>query len=185
MEQPKQTRFTADEFLAWAMEQPTGRYELHHGRIVPMAPERVAHARAKARAWLALSTAIRTRGLACEALTDGVSVRIDAETVFEPDALVRCGPPAPDDAIEIDDPVILVEVVSPSSRGPDSGTKLVAYFTLPSVRHYLVIDTVAQTVVHHSRGHDGAIAARILREGAFKLDPPGLTVDVADIFPAA
>jgi Uma2 family endonuclease len=42
MEQPKRIAFTADEFLAWAIEQPTGRYELHNGRVVAMAPDRLA-----------------------------------------------------------------------------------------------------------------------------------------------
>lgn len=42
MAELKQLRFTADEFIAWAMEQPTGRYELSNGRIVGMAPECVS-----------------------------------------------------------------------------------------------------------------------------------------------
>ena len=44
MEQPRQTEFTADEFIAWALEQPTGRFELDNGIVVAMAPERVNHA---------------------------------------------------------------------------------------------------------------------------------------------
>ena len=33
-------RMTVDEFLAWAMAQPEGRFELVDGRVVAMAPER-------------------------------------------------------------------------------------------------------------------------------------------------
>ena len=44
-------RMTVDEFLAWAMAQPEGRFELVDGKVVTMAPERVAHARLKARIW--------------------------------------------------------------------------------------------------------------------------------------
>jgi Uma2 family endonuclease len=40
MEQPKPTEFTADEFIAWALEQPTGRFELDNGIVVAMAPGR-------------------------------------------------------------------------------------------------------------------------------------------------
>ena len=119
MEHPRQAEFTADEFLAWALEQPTGRYELDNGVVVAMSPERVNHALAKGQAWLALRTAIAARGLACQALPDGATVRIDDRTVYEPDTLVRCGPPLPGDAIEATDPVVVVEVVSPSSRGID------------------------------------------------------------------
>ena len=44
---PHPSRFTADAFLAWAVEQPRGRYELVGGEVVAMAPERVGHARLK------------------------------------------------------------------------------------------------------------------------------------------
>jgi Uma2 family endonuclease len=182
MEQPKRTEFTADEFIAWALEQPTGRFELDNGVVVAMAPERVNHGRAKAQAWLALRLAIAARGLACEALPDGATVRIDDRTVYEPDALVRCGPPLPGDAVEAGDPVIVVEVVSPSSRGIDKGAKLVSYFSLPSVRHYLIVDTDRRAVIHHRLVEDGRIESRILHEGPLTLDPPGLTVEVRDIF---
>ena len=179
-------RFTADAFIAWAMDQPRGRFELHHGQVVAMAPERVGHARAKARAVNALAARpAARRSCRCEALTDGVSVRIDDATVFEPDALVRCGPRTPDDVVEIADPVILVEVVSPSSRGIDSGVKLAGYFRLPSVRHYLVLDSAARTITHHRRDAAGEIATRILRDGALELDPPGIAIAVADLFRGA
>jgi Uma2 family endonuclease len=142
----------------------------------------VNHARAKAQVWLALRLAIAARGLGCEALPDGATVRIDDRTVYEPDALVRCGPPLPGDAIEADDPVIVVEVVSPSSRGIDKGVKLASYFSLPSVRHYLIVDTDKQVVIHHHLVEDGRIESRFLGEGPLTLDPPGLTIEVRDIF---
>jgi Uma2 family endonuclease len=182
MEQLRQTDLTADEFIAWAMEQPTGRYELDCGRVVAMVPERVSHARVKLNAAIALRNAIAARHLGCEAMTDGMTVRVDDRTIYEPDALVRCGPPLPGDAIEVSDPVIVVEVVSLSSRGVDAGAKLAGYFALPSVCHYLIVDTEGRVVIHHHRDAQGRIAVRILHEGALDLDPPGLVIDVGDIF---
>jgi len=182
MEQPKQNEFTADQFIAWALDQPTGRFELDNGIVVAMAPERVSHARAKSQAWLAFRLAIAARGLGCEALPDGSTVRIDDRTVYEPDALVRCGSPLPGDAIEVGDPVIVVEVVSPSSRGIDKGAKLASYFSLPSVRHYLIVDTEKRIIIHHHLIEDGRIESRFLHEGPLTLDPPGLTIEVQDIF---
>jgi Uma2 family endonuclease len=182
MEQPRQTGFTADEFIAWAAEQPTGRYELADGVVVAMAPERVNHTRAKFDAAIALRAAIKARGPACEALPDGTSVRIDQRTVYEPDVLVRCGPRAPGDAIEVTDPMIVVEVVSPSSRGVDTGAKLAGYFKLPSVRHYLVVNTESRVVIHHRRDEEGAIGVRVLHDGLLTLDPPGLEIEIRDIF---
>src|SRR5438067_1219812 len=104
MSAPARARMTADEFIAWAMEQPeTEHYELVAGEIVPMAPERTAHARMKGLIYRRLCDGIETAGLACEALPDGMSVQIDAETVYEPDVVVRCGTPLPDDAVRFSD----------------------------------------------------------------------------------
>ena len=182
MEQPKQTEFSADEFIAWALEQPTGRFELDNGVVVAMAPERVNHARAKLNVAVAFRGAIHERGLGCEALPDGVSVRVDDRTVYEPDALVRCGAASPGNAVEVSDPVIVVEVVSPSSRGVDRGIKLAGYFSLPSVRHYLIVDVEKHVVIHHRRDGRGEIGGRIVHDGLLELDPPGLAIEVRDVF---
>ena len=180
--QPDPSNFTADEFIAWAMDQPQGRFELVRGQVVAMSPERAGHARAKGSTYRALGDAIAASGLGCEAFPDGMTVRIDESTVYEPDALVRCGPRTSDDSVGVPDPIIVVEVVSRSSRSTDSGVKLYDYFTLPSVRHYLVLDADKRTVAHHRRGEDGDIATRLLRAGSLVLDPPGLTIAVADLF---
>jgi Uma2 family endonuclease len=182
MEQPRQADFTADEFIAWALEQPEGRFELDNGAIVAMAPERIGHGRGKNRILRALESAIAARGLDCEAHPDGATVRIDDRTVYEPDALVRCGPPLPGDAIEANDPIIVVEVVSRSSRGIDRGVKLAGYFSLPSVRHYLIVDSDKRAVIHHRRDEEGQIRVQIWRGGPLTLDPPGLTIEVQGIF---
>jgi Uma2 family endonuclease len=180
--QPRPSPLTADAFIEWAAEQPRGRFELARGEIVAMAPERLGHTRVKYEAMIALRNAIAERGLGCEAIGDGVSVRIDDQTVYEPDALVRCGPKAPGEAMQVDDPVVVVEVVSPSSRGVDTGVKLADYLRLPTVRHYLIVQTEARAVIHHRRDDAGAIGTRILTGGALALDPPGLEIEVAGLF---
>ena len=113
--QPKPARMTADEFLAWAEAQPSGRYELIGSVVVQMPGERVAHNRAKAAAAEALHAATASVGARCEAMIGGMAVRIDERTMYVPDALVRCGQPLPGDAIEVLDPVVVVEVVSPAA----------------------------------------------------------------------
>jgi Uma2 family endonuclease len=168
-------RMTADEFIAWAMQQPEGlRYELVAGEVVGMAPERVGHARFNGRVYVALEWAIRAAGVPCEAFPDGMTVRVDADTVYEPDALVRCGPALDDNAVEVIDPLIVVEVVSSSSAKRDSGSKLEGYFRIPSVRHYLIVTTRNFAVIHHQRDDAGGITTRVIREGAIRLDPPGI-----------
>lgn len=176
-------RMTADEFIAWAMGQPEGeRYELVAGEVVAMSPERASHNEGKLAAVLALREAIRARGLPCRAYTDGMTVRIDDHTVYEPDALVRCGERLGPDVVEISDPIILVEVLSPGTHKVDTGIKLGDYFRLPSLRHYLIVNTKARFVAHHERGDDDAIITRIARAGTLTLDPPGLALEVAALF---
>ena len=180
---PKLPRMTADEFIAWAMERPDGgRHELVGGEVVGMAPERVAHARVKARVFNALADAIERGGLACEAFPDGMAVQVSDDTVYEPDAQVRCGPPLPDDDVKDLDPIIVVEVLSPSTRAYDAGAKLGGYLRMPSVRHYLLLDIRSRIVIHHERGASGDIATRIAHEGSVRLDPPGIALDVAALF---
>jgi Uma2 family endonuclease len=174
----------ADEFITWAMRQPEGpRYELVDGEVVAMSPERVGHARTKLAVVDALRSAVARAGAPCETFVDGLAVRIDDTTVYEPDALVRCGDPLDDDAVETTDPLIVVEVLSPSSRGRDAGAKLADYFRLASVRHYLIVSTSRRSVIHHHRTGSGDIRTRILHDGELRLDPPGLTLPVAEILP--
>jgi Uma2 family endonuclease len=175
-------RMTSDEFIAWAMQQPeTCRYELFDGEVLAMAPERSSHALTKAHFWRLMTEAIEAGNLPCQAYPDGMTVEVDEHSVFEPDAFVRCGEPLPPNAIKLSDPLIVVEVLSPSTSARDVGAKLEGYFRLPSVRHYLIVRTENRTVIHHERGEDGIILTRIVREGPIVLTPPGITL--TDCFP--
>ncbi len=179
-------RMTSDEFIAWAMQQPEGqRYELVAGEVVAMAPERLSHARAKHRVARCLEDAIKAAGARCETLPDGVSVEIEDGMVYEPDALVRCGELLPDDAVKVFDPVIVVEVLSPSTRARDTGAKLEDYFRLPSLHHYLIVKTENRAVIHHRRLEDGTgtIVTRVVRGGEIELAPPGLRITIEDFLP--
>lgn len=175
-------RMDADSFIAWAMAQPTGRFELCGGEVVAMAPERALHAETKLAIAAHLRGECRTRGLGCQTFGDAMTIRIDATTVFEPDASVRCGPRLPDDATAVEDPVIIVEVLSPSTMKIDTGLKLGAYFSLASVQHYLIVNPMARSVIHHRREHGDTIATRLIREGSISLDPPGLILPLAACF---
>ena len=81
-------------------------------------PERIQHVRVKARVWTALDRATASAGVDCEALSDGVTVEVDAD--YEPDAIVNCGPFASPDAIAATNPVIVVEVLSPATQSIDT-----------------------------------------------------------------
>lgn len=174
---------TVEEFLLWLEDQPERpRYELVDGVPLAMAPERLAHARLKAEIWLAFRNAIRKRNLACEAFPDGMGVRIDDTSLYEPDVVVRCGDRLDGDTVLVPEPVILVEVLSPSTQHVDTGRKLAGYFGVPSVVHYLIVPTERRTIIHHRRGQDGMIQTRVVTAGTLLLDPPGLTLDIDQIY---
>lgn len=181
MSSPAAKILTADEFLTWAAGQAKGRYELVGGNIVAMAPERADHARIKAAAWAALKSAIKRAGVNCEAFIDGLSVRINESTVYEPDALVNCGPRVAGDVIIAPNPTIVVEVLSPSTQHIDKTAKLIDYFSLAAVQHYLVIDIERRAIMHHRKDTANTVATTICRQGQIALDPPGLEIDVADL----
>jgi Uma2 family endonuclease len=176
-----QTRMTVDEYLAWAEGQP-GRYELYDGTIYAMSPEGAGHAKVKFATQTALAAAIRARGLPCHMLPDGMTVRVDPRTAYEPDALVHCGREVAPSAVEIPNPVIVVEVLSPSIIRIDASAKLAAYFRVPSVSHYLIVDPKEPVIIHHTRADGDTILTRIVREGIITLDPPGLELAMADVY---
>jgi Uma2 family endonuclease len=176
-------RMTVDQFLSWAMAQPDGpRYELVAGEVVAMAPERAVHARRKARIWRALSDAIGAAGLPCEALPDGMTVKIDEHTAYDPDTIVHCGEALPDDTVIVPAPIIVVEALSPSTATRDTGAKIADYFRLQSLRHYLIVRTDRPTVIRHRRGDGELIKTRIVTSGGLLLDPPSITLELAQIY---
>jgi Uma2 family endonuclease len=131
---------------------------------------------------MALIEGVRRAGLPCRVFPNGMTVRIAARTAFEPDALVVGPPPTDLNTMEIPNPVIVVEVLSPSTAADDHGVKLDGYFSLASVNHYLILDADRRVMIHHRRGQAGAIETRVLREGFVVLDPPGFEAQVAAFF---
>lgn len=130
-----------------------------------------------------LAEVLAAAGASCTVHTDGMAVEIDDATIYEPDAMMRCGAPLPDNAVKVTDPVIVVEVLSPSPRTRDAGAKLDDYFCLPTVRHYLITKTENQTIIHHERDAAARITTRIVRTGPIRLDPTVIVIQ--DLFAPA
>jgi Uma2 family endonuclease len=175
-----QHKMTVDEYLAWADGQD-GRFELYAGTVYAMSPERARHAEIKFEVQAALLAGIRRAGLPCYMLPDGMTVRVDDSTAHEPDALVYCGLKLPPGALEVPNPIIVVEVLSPSTRSVDASLKLAGYFRVPSVMHYLIVDPDQPLIIHHARANGDAILTHIVRQGTIRLDPPGLEFALHEI----
>ncbi len=172
--------FSREEYWRWCEAQPRGRYERVDGRIVAMAPERVAHVRVKQAVYMALRRAIGAAGVGCEALSDGVTVET-GDSDYEPDALVNCGEPMAGDLVAATNPVIVVEVLSPGTASTDTGGKLAGYFRVPSVAHYLIVHPTKRIVTHHRR-NGGGIETLVLLGGPIAMDPPGLVITVEELY---
>lgn len=174
---------SAEAFVAWSLEQPPGaRFELLDGQVIEMQAERLAHAEAKARVLVAFRTQIEARGLGCQALGDGMAVRVDGDTVFGPDALVRCGPRLPPDTVLLLDPLIVVEVASPATQKLDATRKLLRYFRNPAIAHYLIVVPTERTIIHHRRALAGEVISTTHESGEIVMDPPGVSLALADVF---
>jgi Uma2 family endonuclease len=185
-------KMTIDDFLLWSERQPkeAGRFELWDGEVVEkhgaagsMNAQRANHVRMKGKLFLALQAAFAISGLHGEVFSDGVCVPMPNGRVVEPDALVYLGPLVSRNDLVVPNPIIVCEVLSPSTARFDLTTKLQGYFELPCVMHYLIGDPDVSQLVHHWRGLDGTIGKQIISDSMMKLrlDPPGLLVDLGQV----
>ncbi|BCX17737.1 MAG: hypothetical protein KatS3mg117_1419 [Geminicoccaceae bacterium] len=126
--------WTVEAFLARG-ERPGVREELVDGRIVAMAPPRPVHGVVVQNTAFAIRRRLRPP---CRLIGEA-AIRIDDRTLFEADLAVACG--RPDPRAETVDPVLVVEVLSPSTREFDLGRKAYAYSELPSCREIWLVDS--------------------------------------------
>jgi Uma2 family endonuclease len=183
-------KLTLDEFLAWSETLPNeaGRYELWDGEIIEkrgptgsMNSARSQHWVTKDAMYRALYSAVKDSGLLGHVATEGPTVRLSPSRGVEPDVLVYFGPKVPRDVLEVPNPAIVVEVLSPSTAKVDLSWKLQGYFTLASVQHYLIIDPDQPLIIHHRRGDGETILTNIITTPNLRLDPPGLDVDLTEV----
>ena len=153
-------RMSRDEYRNWSEAQKSGRFERVDGVVVAMAPERAGHNDVKMLVWLALRQAVAAAGLPCHVYGDGMTVEVD-DSDFEPDVVLHCGESLPTDAVAVPEPLVVAEVLSPGTRGDDLTRKLVAYFRVPSVQHYLVFWADRPQAIHHLEHADLALRKRL------------------------
>ena len=176
-------RMTVAEFLEWNMDNVHGRYELFCGEPVKMQAERARHADTKGNVYIALKAAVRAAKLPCQVFPDGMTVVIDDDTCYEPDAVVNCGPKVDPDSVTVDTPAIVVEVGSPGTRTFDMGQKLADYLTVPSIIHVLLIDPKKKRAILHSRKSDIEWATRVFAANELlRFDSPGFGFNLAECF---
>ena len=168
-------------FLDWTRGTEE-RWELDRGIPVQMQSERAGHNRAKRRCANTLEQAVSKAGAPCEVFADGMDVVLD-DSVYVPDAMLRCGGTMDDDATRVSDPMVIVEVLSPSNSQIEMTTKIDGYFSLPSVAWVLLVNTVTRVVYSYARGEDALILRRHAPGETLTLDPPGIVLAADDLLP--
>lgn len=187
--------YTLTDYLL-VEDESSVKHELLDGEILAMAGGTPEHAALSAAVIAALANALASSP--CRVFSSDLRVRVrETGLVTYPDAAVVCGPIArdPDSATCVNNPVLLVEVLSPGTRGYDLGEKLAHYQRIPSLRVVLHVDSEGRRIDRHRRGDDGVWTAarfgaservRVAVGGAapdFDLDVDGL-YDAAGVAPA-
>ena len=151
MASPAPKRMTLAEFLEWD-DGTDRRYELLDGVPVMMAPPLEAHGELA----LALGAEIRARlRPPCRVISEAGIVAPDrADTFYVADLAVTCAPREPGRRMVVD-PVLLVEVLSPSTGQVDRLRKIADYRTLKSVQEILVVFSDERRVEVQRRTADG------------------------------
>lgn len=148
------SRMSVAAFMDFVDTRPDERWELVEGVPVAMAGGTARHAEIAGNLIERLRPLARTRG--CRAIRD-IFVQIAANdgALFDPDLVVRCGP-MDGEARQIDDPVIVFEVLSPSTMNRDRGTKLLAYLQCPMLQTMVLVYQDERRVEVWQRKADGA-----------------------------
>jgi Uma2 family endonuclease len=144
---------SADAFLAWDARQ-TIKHEFVRGEVFAMAGAGEAHVT------LGLNVAMALRqhlhGSPCRTFITDMKLRVEAADAFYyPDVMVTCTAADAGDPLVKRHPVLLVEVLSPSTAAYDRGDKFVAYRQLPTLREYLLIDPDTRRCDLYRLGTDG------------------------------
>ena len=145
---------TVDEYFA--LEERTGiKHEYLNGQAYQMTGASVQHNRIVRNIIGSLHT--KLRGSKCEVFPSDLRVHIEKTGLYTyPDVVITCGTleltgKKPD---TLTNPVVLIEVLSPSTADYDRGTKFAHYRTIPTLQEYIVVAQDTMHVEHHIRQAD-------------------------------
>ena len=146
-----QTHLTPEEYLTWERKQPF-KNEYHNGQIIAMSGASRAHNRIT----VDITTQLNNQLIEgkCEVFASEMRVRTSPEiSYFYPDVIVVCGEPRfEDDTFDtLLNPIVVIEVLSPSTAAFDRGEKFEHYKQLASLQEYILISQNSVRVEHYYR----------------------------------
>jgi len=159
-------RMSLAEFLAWEQEQPE-RYEFDGSRPIPMNGGTLDHARVIDR----ITDALKSRVSAdYEVLGVPLKVATQPGRIRYPDVVVLArGQTGSARTVE---PIVVIEVLSPSTRKADLRDKPTEYATVPSILAYVILPVAG----------DWTTKPVVLRRSAdWVAEPIGGTLDLPEI----
>jgi Uma2 family endonuclease len=171
-----------ESYLASELKSST-KHEYVGGAVYAMAGGRNIHNMIAGNIFLSLGT--RLRGKKCRPFNSDTKVRVRLPThvrFYYPDVQVVCLPNPVEDSFQ-DQPQVIVEVLSESTRRTDEGEKRDAYLTIPTLETYLLVDSANKEVVVYQR--DDTAFQRTIHtgdEGVIPLPGLGLELPMAEIY---
>ncbi|SFK80956.1 Uma2 family endonuclease [Methylocapsa palsarum] len=168
---------TLAEFLEWEARQEL-RYEFDGETPVAMAGGTFAHAAIQRN--LALAIGGRLRGKPCKFVGSDLKIEVAGSSRY-PDGFVVCSPVA-NDAIIINDPVVIFEVLSPITASTDRTIKAREYQATPSVQRYVMLeqDRIAATAYVRADG-DWNVHV-LLNEAVLAMPEIGVEFPLAELY---
>ena len=134
---------------------------------------------------IAIALRSRTSGTPCRAYAQAFRVRTPRGDAYFPDAMVACGARPTGDAEYLDDPCLIIEVLSRSTARTDHGEKRLAYQEIPSLRAYLIVESTWRAVHRHWRDDTGEWQRETISgaSGSVPLPcPAGATLTLEEIY---
>jgi Uma2 family endonuclease len=166
-----------DEFLAWERDQPE-RYEYARGVITMMTGGSAAHVTIAMNLAFALRQALR--GTGCRPF--GSDMRIIANhTVRYPDISVVCRH-VDDRENNIPDPILIMEVISPTTEREDRGRKKFDYFATPSIQQYAIIEQDGCRVDLYTRTDTSWTDEIVEGDAVLKLSSIGVEISLDTVY---
>jgi Uma2 family endonuclease len=142
-------RMTPAEYLAYEAGQPI-RHELVDGYLYGMTGASDRHEEIALN--LAAALQMHLRSTPCRVYKGDLKIRV-ADDFYYPDIFVRCSEQRGDPYFKTD-PVMVAEVLSPSTLRYDRGDKRLAYLSLPTLQEYILIAQDEMAVEIYRRGHN-------------------------------
>jgi Uma2 family endonuclease len=171
--------WTQEQFLDW-VETQDGRYEFDGFRPVAMHGGNANHERICQNIHFALRS--RLRGTGCSSFGPTFGITTTGTSIRYPDALITCTKfPGTDRLAPY--PVIVFEVISPTSGREDRVVKLREYQGVASIRRYVILESTSAAVTVLERLPDGAWKdIGLTEEDTLALPEVGLEIPVAELY---